>query len=328
MLRISGSPKVGKFKAKNIPTNYNYVYLATFNNTTTATSTDGITWTSHTAPITVNEVAASSTTFMTTGFVSSQLRLYTSPDGITWTQISHNIPVNANARIAYNGTYWAVLTKTNPARLFYSTNGTSWTEQTMPASTDGTNGKVVACGEYFMMVTLTASEMFWGKPGQTWTKETYLTDGFGASFFGTGWGGWFNNKLILLGSQARKISTNEGASSTWTLRQNTSNADGLFSFRDNNAFALAGGRAATNAALMCKSTDGITWTDVSTGWANTTTGIGNNYIFGIVWDDAKFVAVGANGNICTSVDGVTVTRRFTVPNAAGTIASLAMRKYL
>jgi len=97
-----------------------------------------------------------------------------------------------------------------------------------------------------------------------------------------------------------KWSTPVTGSITWTQRKfiNTSEVGyNAMAYNGSNLYVAAG-----NAGVMASSTDGITWTD-------RTSGFGANTIRYVAYGNGLFVAVGDNGTITTSTDGTTWTAR-------------------
>jgi hypothetical protein len=102
-----------------------------FNSEVSAASTDAITWTQGTLPVTASwrEVAHGNGTFVTAGYSSTIAA--TSTDGITWTQ--QTLPYGSWRQITHgNGIFVTVAGNTTTALV--STDGITWTQQVLPTS--------------------------------------------------------------------------------------------------------------------------------------------------------------------------------------------------
>jgi len=105
---------------------------------------------------------------------------------------------------------------------------------------------------------------------------------------------------VNAGATAPEWKTASTGSTTWTLRKfiNTSeSAYASIAYNGSNLYVAAGG-----AGVLATSTDGITWTD-------RTSGFGANNIRTVAYGNGLFVAVGDQGTITTSTDGITWTAR-------------------
>jgi len=195
-------------------------------------------------------------------------------------------------------------------KMAYSTdNGKNWTAVT--TSQFGTteyinaiawgNDKFVAGGG----VAGYNGKMAYSSDGTSWTT---VTD---SKFSNTNYGkinaiAYGNNKFVAAGSEgrtttndlARKIAYSTNGT-TWTAATASSSDSNktinAIAYGGNNKFVVGG----QNNDTGYSSDGGNTWTYKET------------YPFfpvnGIVWDSSKFVAVGANGNMATSPDGITWT---------------------
>jgi hypothetical protein len=168
----SGVTQQSDLDVVNLDTTFVAVsFLASQGSTIAATSTDGITWTQRTLPVSAGwySVTYGNGTFVavsiaTTGYAHAA----TSPDGITWTQ--RTLPVSASWKsVTYgNGTFVAVAYSSATAAT--SPDGITWTQRTLPVSagwrtvTHG-NGTFVAVAR---LNNIAASST----DGITWTQRT------------------------------------------------------------------------------------------------------------------------------------------------------------
>ena len=190
------------------------------------TSTDGITWTSRTSPVSdeLRAIVYANGMFVAVGYNGT---IVTSTDGITWTKQNSTV-TSVFLAIAYgNGMFVAV---GSSGTIVTSTDGITWTKQTPPVSAELLaiaygNGMFVAVGSPGTIVTST--------DGITWTKQTSPVSGkFKATAYGNGMfvvfaeGGNFINYLMHLPSNYVKVEDN-GAMSVPGIDELETKADSL-----------------------------------------------------------------------------------------------------
>ena len=256
---------------------------------------------------------------------STAIYYYTSSGGggggpTTWTAVS-NSTFDSNyiiSGIAYGGGKWVAGSyKTSGGRkIAYSTDGTSWTES---YSSGGQiyaiaygNNKFVAVGSNGNMATST--------DGATWTDventstlwnhysvsaNKYTTTSIYAIAYG-------NGKFVAGGTDGAMATSTDGTN--WTAVSNsTFNSNDAYGTANiyGIAYGSAGNAGGTFVAVgtsgkMATSSDGVTWTAVSTSTFSVTN------INAIAYGSAgnaggKFVAVGNYGRMATSTNGASWT---------------------
>lgn len=334
MIKVTGSPRIGKVSL-TYADKVQPVYLASTKSTTVATSTDGVSWTTHVVDRVINRVASNGRFFLTATYSSGTLYLYKSSDGVSWYTIAHNIPYAADADITYNKGYFFLVLRSTTMRVYYSADGANWVAQAV-GTIDGTGARTAPANQRFGIVTIGGGQysMYGTLGSSAWASVAPTTTGFGTTYYGVYGIGWFNNKLILCG-QGAKISTNEGATSSWVLRRGAATNDMLYAFcpgadgvsGSSQNFALAAGATASSVALAYKSTDGITWTNVSGGWSNSSTGFGSSTVRDIIYDGSIFIGISSTGIIATTTDGSTVTKRYQITGVSNVSTSIAYKMY-
>lgn len=157
------------------------------------TSTDGITWSSARA-ITgaggnTNGLVFGNNLFVLTmtGFGSTPSKLYTSSDGVTWTQRASDILSTSTqvSSIAYGGGRFVVLT--GDRRSITSTDGVTWTSNTLPSSPSFT--RVRYLGDRFYASSSTyGGTNYSSTDGVTWTavENSSVPNVFGYGFAASG----------------------------------------------------------------------------------------------------------------------------------------------
>ena len=126
----------------------NGMFVAVGNSGRIVTSTDGITWTEQTSPISAMLWLVTYGNGMFVVFSDSG-NIVTSTDGITWTKQTSPVSTRLDSVTYANGMFVAV---GNSGSIVTSTDGITWTKQTSPVSTDFRsvtygNGMFVAVGE-------------------------------------------------------------------------------------------------------------------------------------------------------------------------------------
>jgi hypothetical protein len=273
-----------------------------------------------------------------------------SKDGINWTGAGSTI-FTAGKSVAWNGSLW-VATGLGSNTLAYSADGTSWTGIGSTIFTDGTSvgwgsNKWVATG-------LGSNTLAYSANGTSWTGigSTILQTGSAVGWSGTEWlagGGsqiakstdgvaWSNTNISTIISSVRGISysssnwivagtplTNSLAYSSdgiaWTGRtRSTIFTEGYavanreFLPRGASIPAVPFVPVFTAGSTMLRTTDGITWSTVTTPFTST--------IFCMAWNGSYWVAGGTGTYVLaystngTSWTGVTLPNMTTVYSVA------------
>jgi hypothetical protein len=239
----------------------NNTWVLSGGNTTVQTSSNLSSWTSRTvASYYFGQVAFGNGTFVLTVYSNTVFNLtpnfvYTSTDGITWTQTTV-ASTQGNLAIIYANGYFVmpsytsnINTGTWGTSIQYSTNGTSWTSQ----GTQGVYAEIAHNGSAFCTPSQNTSYnlVYYSTNGTSWSSASPPSS--------AGWnriaGG--NNIFVMAvsGSTTGATSTNNGA--TWTSRTLPANVTTL---------TYASGKFAlftNNSATYYTSTDGVTWTSAT-----------------------------------------------------------------
>jgi len=212
------------------------------NNPTSAISTDGISWTQ-------TGIESNVWSYISHGndiflaVSSGDKKVNVSTDGITW--ISGTLPVQSSySDTVYGNGVFVIVASSSTAQ--YSTDGITWSTSVLPTSSWYSiaygNGIFVAINDDGVSATSTDAI--------TWTANTVLTAGY---YYATNYG---NGTFITL-----RASSNEGALSTdgvtWTATTIPGGATPYYwdVEYNNNTFV-----AVTNTIISYVSTDGMTWT--------------------------------------------------------------------
>jgi hypothetical protein len=268
-----------------------FVTLKTFESSTAAYSTDGITWAETNIPSGAwGGATYGDGKFVAVGYQAAEA-IY-SRDGITWTQTS--IPSNTWMSLSYgNGKFVA----TSFAATIYSTDGITWTQASLPIGTSGSlsaygGGKFVAMGS----TGSSGSKAIYSTDGITWT-ETSMYEEPGTP---VGWqkliysdGKFLAIGFVLGGDQAISAFSVNGVD--WTLNPNNLYGISPSSITYGNG-KFVGLRY--NSSIAIYSTDGITWTQTSIEQ-----GLWNS----VTYDNGKFVAIGYQTSAAYSLDGISWT---------------------
>jgi hypothetical protein len=265
-----------------------FVTLKTFESSTAAYSTDGITW----AETNIPSGAWSASTYGDGKFVAvgyQTTKAIYSRDGITWTQTS--IPSNDWLSLSYgNGKFVA----TSFAATIYSTDGITWTQGSFPIDTSASlsvygNGKFVA-------IPYSGSKAIYSTDGITWTETSLYEEP------GTPVNSW--NELIYSDGKFLALGLQSGDGSVSAFSVNgvdwTLNPNNLY-FLFPSSITYGNGKfvgVRYNSSIAIYSTDGITWTETSIEQA-----LWNS----VTYDNGKFVAIGYNTSAAYSLDGISWT---------------------
>lgn len=298
------------------------------------TSPDGITWTQQTSGTgdSFTAVAATPSLIVASTFpsISSTTAIYTSTDGASWTQQATGIG-NFND-IIYAGGKWVGVSSYSVAR---STDGISWdVSNDGPGNTIGFLEAVTYDGSRYVAVGDWEGSVYTSPDAVTWSlraSEQQLralarrpADG----------------RLVAVAtSKQSMVSTDDGA--TWQFGGMDTNVFlDVEWYTPLNAF-VALVQVAANESIYT-STDGLGWTElasaplhgrlgasatrlVSVGadlvsegiamstdgaiWTDVYTTTADKSLQEVFWTGSQFIAVGENGAIVTSPDGITWTAR-------------------
>jgi len=224
-----------------------WVAIGGYNPASVAYSSDGINWTGAAYPFTVGYgVHFGNGLFVGLGNTTSGNSIITSPDGINWTGRGDTIFTSYGTCAYYHGTLW-VAGGVGGNCLAYSSDGINWTGigTALMANCFGViyaDNKWVAVGSGGSNSILTSTD------GITWTGLGYFNSAKEIAFNGSVW--------VIAGSGGLTYSTNL---TTWTAATSTiTNGEGVMWLNDKFLATGTGGG-------IQSSTDGITWTTVSTG---------------------------------------------------------------
>ena len=173
-----------------------------YNSNTVVYSTDGITWTQTTSPVSAVSVTHGDGKFVAVDTGSTAAY---STDGISWTQTT--LPVSAGWRsVTYgDGKFVAVSTS---SKAVYSTDGISWTQTTMPGddwwySVTYGDGKFVAPAN-------NSSRAAYSTDGITWTQTAMPTS---ARWYSVTRG---DGKFVAVSTSSKVVYSTDGISWTQT----------------------------------------------------------------------------------------------------------------
>lgn len=284
-------------------------FVAAGYNRTILTSTDGVSWTTQTAPDS-NFYQANSVTWDGSQFVlvgdSSNLAsvapvIATSPDGVTWTRRSWTYGSESQlADVAASGTSLTAVGM-NGAVITSSDAGVTWSSETLPAGANVTqafgvagNGSsriIVAKDNSGAGIILRNTGSGWTQVGSAWAnfapRDVIWT---GSMFLAVG-GDSYNygaNAVVLTSSDGsswtRVVLPVEGAPAGYVLRDVAWTGSVLVAVGDNGG----------TSRVVTTSADGTSWTQ-----AHQSTTSGNSALDGVAAGGGKVVAVGGNRTVTT-----------------------------
>jgi hypothetical protein len=248
--------------------------------TTAAYSTDGITWGTGNLQEVADwsDIAYGNGTFVAIAESdsSTSIRALTSNGGATWS--AGTVASGAKA-IAYGGTRFVVVEGNFSDSVAYSTNGSTWTVTTLPANDDSaeSNWVDIAYGNgRYVAISDSSAMAAYSFDGATWYKSNLPADAEWTSVrYGQG---------VFYATTYGSIAASSPDGVTWTLRDATyQEIDIIATAKDTNAGYIA--RTLPHTAY---------WTDV-------------------IWDGAKFIAIGHDNGVtplafgASSADGETWT---------------------
>ena len=275
-------------------------FVAVFNSTGFAYSTDGITWTKGNLPTQIwYSVCYGNGKFIAVS-QSSDVFVY-STDGITWTQ--GNMPSSNNwASVCYgNGKFVAVA---NYNVFAYSTDGVTWTKGNLPSSQTWRsvcygNGKFVAVASGYDDTR--TNKYGYSTDGITWTEGTMPSSQIWQSVC------YGNGKYVAVSGTSNNsdIFAYSTDGITWTQGTMPSSQKWRSICYGNGRFIAV----SQDSDVFVYSTDGVTWTKGnlpnSERWRS------------VCYGNGKFIAV-ANSNVFTYLTLPTYYYQFSGWNKSGT----------
>lgn len=279
------------------------------------TSPNGTDWTVHATTIDSFTSVGSSDTQIVAGGAN---KLYTSSDGITWTQCLCG-PITNIFGVAWSGNKFVAVGGSVDSDILTSTDGINWDSQTVPPPTAfdqprnqfGTVGSVSWSGKQFI-ATADGGLIITSPDGVTWTNQS---SGSSQSLAAATWTG---SQYIAVGAELKPRGISRGAiytspdAITWTHRDAATDMP-LYSIAQSPTRLVAVGAI----GAIVTSTNGVDWTSV--GDPNSTI----NAFQSVIWAGNQFVAVGGRNGVdpavvATSPDGIQWTVR-DLPAEWGTI---------
>lgn len=258
-----------------------------------STSTDGLTWTPRTTPMSsgTNAVAFGAGLFVIVGGAG---RVSTSPTGVTWTSRTSTTS-NSLLSITYAASLF-VAAFAQTANTFSmaqtSPDGITWTLTPTGFGTSLLQSATFGAGVY---VIAGFGNGFYSSDGVNWTQTDLKIGGSGLNSGNPTTVFFANGVFICAAGNGQVSSSTDGI--TWTLRLSTGG---------NSLSTIAYGAgvyvAAGLSGLLYSSPDGVTWTARTSQFTSTT-------IIKVKFLNSLFVAVGGAAKISTSPDGITWTLR-------------------
>ncbi len=309
------------------------------------TSPDGVTWTSQTVPPQtggeqlkgISSVTYGSGLFVAAGYnynagnTKSVPTIFTSPNGVTWTQGTLPSQVGTLRSVTYgNGIFVTVGGDTYygfEAVAFSSPDGVTWAQAVLPGHagelsgvTYG-NGIFVTVGHVNMGFTAPVP-IFTSPDGVAWTRRTSASQN--GSFSGITYG---NDIFVVVGMSTfaynppALLTSSDGI--TWTegtqpyAPQHVNQLSGI---AYGNGTFVAVGYSCTNTwsdytAIVLSSSDGITWT-------KGTAPVQDTVLTGVTYGNGTFVAVGYSYTNTTTTTAVVL---FSSDGATWTLGALPVQ---
>lgn len=259
---------------------------------TVLTSTDGVAWTSRVSPLfQANSVVWNGSLFLATGVQGSN-QVITSSDGITWTSRTTQSTQGMRSAVWSGG-------------CFYICGSTSDSGGgIVQKSSDGINWKLEISGGFNDMQyspetnTLVAAGntiMISKNNGVSWKSATFSNPNSSAPVMlgvmtlgGSFW---------VVGQSNVIVSSTDGGNTWSTTRSPLSNSSNLLDiaageFEGKRSFVIIGGGSGSSLANICFSADGINWRLISQQISASTS---------VIWNENKFVAIGNNNSVWTSI---------------------------
>ena len=281
----------------------------------TAVSSDGLTWSSNSAP---SDADWSSVTYGNGFFVAvgsavsveSDQRIMRSADGVTWTLYAAPAGTGPLTSVTFGkGLFVAVATSGTGNRVLTSPDGMTWTSRTSAA--DNTWQSVTYGNGVFVAVSDsgTGNRVMTSPDGLAWTIRTSASDN-------SWWAVAYGDGMFVAVSESDKVMVSTDNGATWSLKQGAgtpwtgsslTTAWRALVYGGNQTWAAVGslGRIMTHHRKFSNA-HASTWTLRTSPVAD-----GATMWLSVLWGNDKFVATG-NNNIMTSPDGKTWTSRSTV----------------
>lgn len=232
-----------------------------------ARSSDGVTWTAITSGSLMGEcnTVFYNGVYVTGGYMSSYGQIWSSTDGINWTQRVSSTGGAAGrppkAIATSSGSTNKFVVTGNSGHTYYSTNGTSWTLTNLADSMNG-----IASNNSTYVIVGGGSRIYSSTDGQNWSQRTQ------ASSPGDWWDvAWGNGLFVAVGASGHINTSTDGT--TWVNRTSTSGTTQTIRDVTYNASAGYPWMASLQNGSAMFSTDGINWITKTTGTTNTAYGI-------------------------------------------------------
>jgi hypothetical protein len=295
-----------------VPVYGNSTYVSAGASASLWTSTDLISWTSRSLPLTGVSTdtgyitAFGNNRFAYTVVISGTEYVYSSTDGITWTDTTPAGITSTNERsLVYGNTLF--LLAYNSTSIYTSTDSVTWTTRTTGA-TNNVTGVAVANNIYFALesgATDGGCTFLSSTNGTTWTRRTLLNAAAGVSNTVNDIT-YFNSKYYYgLASIVTATGTNLYSSTNFTTFTAVDKGGRAISLRDINDAVYANDKytfvGASGYMIEANST--------FTTWTTRTSQFGTTAINGITYGNSTYVAVGSAGQVRTSTNGTTWTTR-------------------
>lgn len=239
--------------------------------------------------------------------------ILTSTDGEIWTTKSLGITEKLNSVVYVNNQF---VTVGNSGRILTSPDGKTWTIKS--SGTTNSLGSVTFGNGQFVVVGFNGT-ILTSPDGTTWTTQNSGTTILLHSVT------YSNGRFVAVGYYSTILTSSDGT--TWTTQNS-----GLILTQDyyhyltsvtygNGKYVAVGGISDRSPGvtgpihLVLTSIDGSTWTKIDVSGTN-------SYLESVTFGNNQFVAVGSEGEIRTSPDGMTWT-----PQNSGTTNSLGSVTY-
>ena len=246
--------------------------------------------------------------------------LFSSTDAATWTSLSSPVATKLNAVSYYGGNYLVVGAG---GVILRSSNATvTWPQQTaVPVATPDLYA-ISNYGTAGFVATGTSGTIIHSGDGITWVGAT-STPNTANTLYGVTYG---NGKYVAVGAAGTILTSTDAA--TWSApTSNTSNTSNMLKSiayappaigtTGSGTFVAVG----SSGAVVISTDGGLSWAPITTSPFSTSTVI-NAITYG-----RQFVAVAEDGNIKTSIDGLTWTATTTTPANASPIYAVTRGLY-
>jgi hypothetical protein len=242
--------------------------------------------------------------------------IFTSPDGVTWTQRGFGLTNADLLSVSWSGSQFIAVGGpsgiNNTATILTSPDGITWTQQSCSITAylggvacsgalcvaAGSNGTILTSPDGVKWTLRDSGALNAQLSGVAWSGTQFVVVGNGAILTSPDGITWTRradipillNRVVWSGTQFVAVGNGIFTSPdgiTWTLRD-VSNANGIA--WSGSQYVAVGG--SWSNSLILSSSDGVAWTSQTFG----TTMI----LQSVVWAGTQFVAVGAGGTILTS----------------------------